>query len=302
MCIRDRQLRKEGYQITVYDRYDRPGGLLIYGIPNFKLEKFVVERRTKLLEESGIKFVHNFEVGKDATLDELREKHDAILIATGVYKARDITTPGSGLDGIVPALEYLTASNKKSLGDKVEAFDDGTLNAENKDIVVIGGGDTAMDCVRTAIRQKARSVSCLYRRDRVNMPGSQREVQNAEEEGVVFKWLSAPQAFIGDVKVGTVQAQRIHLGQPDATGRQVPEVIEGSTHELHADMVIKAWPAIKDDRDSVSIKLMDNPLAADAMSQRGQLRLALLKGREQTKYLSKNLLKGTDLDLSLIHI
>ena len=122
----------------------------------------------------------------------------------------------------------------------MEAFDNGALNAENKDVVVIGGGDTAMDCVRTAIRQKAKSVSCLYRRDRANMPGSQREVQNAEEEGVVFKWLSAPQAFLGDVCVDTVQAQRIHLGQPDATGRQVPELIEGSTHELPADMVIKA--------------------------------------------------------------
>ena len=120
----------------------------------------------------------------------------------------------------------------------MEAFDNGTLNAENKD-TVSGGGDTAMDCVRTAIRQKAKSVSCLYRRDRVNMPGSQREVQNAEEEGVVFKWLSAPQSFLGDVKVRAVQAH-VFIWVPDATGRQVPEVIEGSTHEMPADMVIKA--------------------------------------------------------------
>ena len=180
------------------------------------------------------------DVGGETSFEDIWAEHDAILVATGVYKARDISTPGSGLDGIVPALEYLTASNQKSLGDRVKAFDNGTLNAESKDVVVIGGGDTAMDCVRTAIRQKAKSVSCLYRRDRANMPGSQREVQNAEEEGVVFKWLSAPQAFLGDFKVGAVQAQRIHLGQPDATGRQVPEVIEGSTHELPADMVIKA--------------------------------------------------------------
>jgi glutamate synthase (NADPH/NADH) small chain len=170
----------------------------------------------------------------------LRAKHTAILIATGVYKARDIALPGVGLGGIVPALDYLTASNRKSLGDAVPAFDAGTLDAAGKDVVVIGGGDTAMDCVRTAIRQNAKSVSCLYRRDRANMPGSQREVQNAEEEGVVFKWLSAPQAFIGDDQVRAVRAQRIHLGQPDATGRQVPEVIDGSAHEMPADLVIKA--------------------------------------------------------------
>ena len=233
-------LRHRGYQVHVYDRYDRIGGLLMYGIPGFKLEKSIVERRGKLLRDSGVHFHLNVDVGGEISFEDIWAEHDAILLATGVYKARDVATPGSGLNGIVPALEYLTASNRKSLGDEVEAFDNGALNAENKDVVVIGGGDTAMDCVRTAIRQKAKSVSCLYRRDRANMPGSQREVQNAEEEGVVFKWLSAPQAFLGDVRVETVQAQRIHLGQPDATGRQVPELIEGSTHELSADLVIKA--------------------------------------------------------------
>jgi glutamate synthase (NADPH/NADH) small chain len=233
-------LRQRGYQVTVYDRYDRVGGLLIYGIPGFKLEKYVVERRHKLLVEGGVTFRLNCAIGTDLTFDELRATHDAVLIATGVYKARDIAAPGSGLDGIVPALDYLTASNRKSLGDDVPAYDGGALNAEGKDVVVIGGGDTAMDCVRTAIRQKAKSVSCLYRRDRANMPGSQREVQNAEEEGVAFKWLSAPQAFLGDDHVTAVQAQKIHLGQPDATGRQVPQIIDGSSHDLPADMVIKA--------------------------------------------------------------
>ena len=160
------------------------------------------------------------------------------LIATGVYKARDIGVPGVGLSGVVPALDYLTASNRKSLGDEVVDFDNGVLNAEGRDVVVIGG-DTAMDCVRTAIRQKARSVSRLYRRDRANMPGSQREVANAEEEGVEFRWLSAPQAFLGDNHVRAVQAQKIHLGQPDATGCQVPQIIE-LAHEIQADLVIKA--------------------------------------------------------------
>ena len=234
------ELRKKGFQVTVYDRYDRSGGLLIYGIPNFKLEKYVVQRRTQLLEKSGIKFINNFEVGKDSTLKELKEKHDAILISTGVYKAREINLPGSDLANIFPAMEFLTASNKKGLGDKVELFDDGTLNAKGKDVVVIGGGDTAMDCVRTAIRQEAKSVKCLYRRDKENMPGSAREVQNAEEEGVQFIWLSSPVKFIGNNKVESVEVNKIKLGDPDDSGRRKPEIIEGSNYNIKADLVIKS--------------------------------------------------------------
>ncbi|MDB9742298.1 NAD(P)-dependent oxidoreductase [Candidatus Pelagibacter sp.] len=234
------QLRKLGYQITVYDRYDRAGGLMIYGIPNFKLEKFVVERRTKLLEEGGIKFVQNFEVGKDATLEQLRKRHDALLIATGVYKAREIDLPGKDLGNIFPAMEFLTASNKKGLGDKVELFDNGTLNAEGKNIVVIGGGDTAMDCVRTSIRQKAKSVKCLYRRDKENMPGSAREVANAEEEGVEFVWLSSPKEFIGINKVEGLMVDKIKLGEPDDSGRRKPEIQNNSHFNIKADIVIKA--------------------------------------------------------------
>jgi glutamate synthase (NADPH) small chain len=234
------QLRKNGYKITVYDRYDRAGGLLIYGIPNFKLEKYVVERRTKLLKDGGIEFVQNFEIGKDATLEQLRKKHDAILIATGVYKPREIELPGSDLENIFPAMEFLTASNKKGLGDKVELFDKGILNAEGKDIVVIGGGDTAMDCVRTSVRQKAKSVKCLYRRDKENMPGSAREVDNAEEEGVEFVWLSSPKKFKGTNKVENLIVDQIQLGEPDDSGRRRPQVKEGSEFEIKADMVIKA--------------------------------------------------------------
>ena len=234
------QLRKLGYQITVYDRYDRAGGLMIYGIPNFKLEKFVVKRRTKLLEEGKIKFVQNFEVGKDATLEQLRKKHDALLIATGVYKAREIDLPGKDLGNIFPAMEFLTASNKKGLGDKVELFDNGTLNAEGKNIVVIGGGDTAMDCVRTSIRQKAKSVKCLYRRDKENMPGSAREVANAEEEGVEFVWLSSPKEFIGTNKVEGLIVDKIKLGEPDDSGRRKPEIQNDSHFNIKADIVIKA--------------------------------------------------------------
>ena len=233
-------LRRKGYRVTIYDRYDRVGGLLIYGIPGFKLEKDIVLRRAELLKAGGIDFVMNCEIGRDISFAELREKHEAILIATGVYKAREIKIPGVGLDGVVPALDFLTASNRKSLGDDVAEFDSGVLNAENKDVVVIGGGDTAMDCVRTAVRQNAKSVTCLYRRDKANMPGSQREVQNAEEEGVNFQWLSAPHALLGDGSVRSVRARRIHLGQPDETGRQVPQIIENSDFDVDADLVIKA--------------------------------------------------------------
>ncbi len=234
------ELRKSGYQVTIYDRYDRPGGLLIYGIPNFKLEKFVVERRTKLLKDSGIKFVQNFEVGKDKTLYELKNKHDAILIATGVYKAREIEIPGHNLKNIYPAMDFLTASNRKGLGDKVELFDNGTLNAEGKNVVVIGGGDTAMDCVRTSIRQKAKTVKCLYRRDRENMPGSAREVKNAIEEGVEFVWLTSPKSFIGETKVSAVEVNKMKLGDPDPSGRRRPEVEKGSNYNIPADLVIKS--------------------------------------------------------------
>jgi len=234
------QLRRKGYQVTVYDRYDRAGGLMIYGIPGFKLEKEVVERRTRLIADAGVTFRMNFEVGRDASLQELRDRHDALLIATGVYKARDVLLPGAGLENVFAAMDYLTASNRKGLGDSVPAFEDGTLDAAGKDVVVIGGGDTAMDCVRTAVRQGARSVKCLYRRNRANMPGSQREVANAEEEGVDFVWLAAPEAFDGETAVSEVRALRVHLGVADATGRQTPQVIEGSGFRLPADMVIKA--------------------------------------------------------------
>jgi glutamate synthase (NADPH/NADH) small chain len=234
------ELRKSGYSVTIYDRYDRPGGLLIYGIPNFKLEKFVVERRTDRLRKSGIKFKKNFEVGKNITINQLRKKHDAILIATGVYKPREINLLGKNLKNIFPAMDFLKASNKKGLGDKVKNFDNGILNAKDKDIVVIGGGDTGMDCVRTAIRQNAKSVKCLYRRDRENMPGSAREVYNAEEEGVEFLWLSNPKKFIGKSQIESVLVERMELGETDFSGRKKPEPIPHSDFQIKADMVIEA--------------------------------------------------------------
>jgi glutamate synthase (NADPH/NADH) small chain len=233
-------MRARGYEVHVYDRHDRAGGLLTYGIPGFKLEKHVVMRRVERLREAGIIFHQSFEVGRDATLAELREKHDALLIATGVYKPRAIKAPGVGAPGVVDALDYLVASNRKGFGDAVPAFDDGSLDAAGKNVVVVGGGDTAMDCVRTAVRQGATSVKCLYRRDRANMPGSQREVNHAEEEGVEFVWLSAPEAFDGTEQVAGVRVAKMRLGQPDASGRRAPEPDPGSEYRVDADLVIKA--------------------------------------------------------------
>ncbi len=310
------ELRKSGYQVTIYDRYDRPGGLLIYGIPNFKLEKNIVERRTKLLKESGIKFVQNFEVGATQTLYDLKEKHDAILIATGVYKAREIDIPGHNLKNIFPAMEFLTASNRKGLGDKVKLFDNGTLNAEGKNVVVIGGGDTAMDCVRTSVRQKAKSVKCLYRRDRENMPGSAREVGNAIEEGVDFVWLTSPKSFIGNTKVEAVEVNKMKLGDPDSSGRRRPEIELGSEYQIKADLVIKSlgfdpenlprlfnaselaiskWGTIKINFDTMQTNLDGVFAAGDIVRGASLVVWAIRDGRDAAvqieKYLKSKLIK-----------
>ena len=314
------QLRKKGYKITIYDRYDRAGGLLIYGIPNFKLEKEVVERRIQLLKDGGINFKLNFEVGKDATLDELKKEHDAILIATGVYKPREIDIKGSDLGNIFPAMEFLTTSNKKGLGDKVENFENGTLNAKDKNVVVIGGGDTAMDCVRTAVRQKAKSVKCLYRRDKENMPGSAREVANAEEEGVEFVWLSGPKEFIGKNKVEKVLVNKMKLGDPDDGGRRKPIIDEGSEYEIETDIVIKSlgfdpedlpklfdekdlqvskWGTIKIDFDTMETNLKGVFAAGDIVRGASLVVWAIKDGRDVAENIDKLLKSKREQDLKV---
>ena len=314
------QLRKKGYKITICDRYDRAGGLLIYGIPNFKLEKEVVERRIQLLKDGGINFKLNFEVGKDATLDELKNEHDAILIATGVYKPREIDIKGSDLGNIFPAMEFLTTSNKKGLGDKVENFENGTLNAKDKNVVVIGGGDTAMDCVRTAVRQKAKSVKCLYRRDKENMPGSAREVANAEEEGVEFVWLSGPKEFIGKNKVEKVLVNKMKLGDPDDGGRRKPIIDQGSEYEIETDIVIKSlgfdpedlpklfdekdlqvskWGTIKIDFDTMETNLKGVFAAGDIVRGASLVVWAIKDGRDVAESIDKLLKSKRKQDLKV---
>jgi glutamate synthase (NADPH/NADH) small chain len=245
------QLRIEGWQVTIYDRHDRAGGLLIYGIPNFKLEKEIVQRRTKRLEVSGIEFVMNCDVGVDVSFAKLREKHQAVLIATGVYKARNLTCEGGDAEGVTAALPFLIESNKRGLGDTIEGE-----TAKGKKVVVIGGGDTAMDCVRTAIRQGAESVTCLYRRDHANMPGSRRETANAQEEGVKFEWLASPKSIqSSDGKAKAVSTYRMRLGQKDASGRQSPVVLEGADFDVDADLVIKALGFTPEDMSILSEEL-----------------------------------------------
>lgn len=233
------RLREAGFDIVVYERADRAGGLLIYGIPGFKLEKPVVQRRIERLETAGVEFRLGVEVGHDITLEEIRSEHHAVLLATGVYVPRELDCPGSD-KGVIGALDFLIRANRDDLGDA--PADDNTLNAQGRHVVVIGGGDTAMDCVRTAVRQGAASVSCLYRRDRANMPGSAREVVSAEEEGVQFHWLTAPLAIEHDADgaVRAVRGQGMRLGAPGLGGRRAVEPCPEIIKEIKADMVISA--------------------------------------------------------------
>ncbi|WP_313102758.1 NAD(P)-dependent oxidoreductase [Brevundimonas sp.] len=232
------RLRSEGYAVTVYDRHDRAGGLLTYGIPGFKLEKRIVRRRIDRLVEGGVQFVLSTNVGVDVSMDELRSRHDAVLLAMGVYQARTLAVPGRGPNDTVAALDFLIAQNRVDCGDAADAS---APHAAGRDVVVVGGGDTAMDCVRTAIRQGANSVVCLYRRDRENMPGSAREVQNAEEEGVRFEWLGAPKALMSKGEAVTaVRAQRMALTEAAPGQRRDIAPVAGSDFDLPADLVIEA--------------------------------------------------------------
>ncbi len=229
-------LLRSGIAVTMYERAERAGGLLTYGIPNFKLDKKIVQRRVSLLEDAGLKLVLNCEVGKDISFEEITNSHDAIFIGVGATKAKFASLSGEKAKNVYPAMDYLTAIQKKNF----EVSYDTKFDFKNLDVVVIGGGDTAMDCLRTAKREGAKSVTCLYRRDELNMPGSKKEYKNAMEEGVDFKFLASPKEIIlnEDGLATSVEIIRTTLGLKDESGRQKMQEVKGSETKVNADVVI----------------------------------------------------------------
>ena len=232
-------LTRSGIHSHVFDKNDEIGGLLTYGIPEFKLEKSVVKRRRKILEGMGIKFHMGVEVGKDINFKNIYKDYDAVFLGMGTYTSLEGGFKGEKLNGVYKAIDYLISNTKKLLNmnsGKAEY-----INFKGKNVVVLGGGDTAMDCNRTAIRQGAKSVTCLYRRDEKNMPGSRREVQNAKEEGVIFNFNIQPIDILGNEKVEGVKIVQTELGEPDQNGRRIPIPISGSERIYNADVVIVAF-------------------------------------------------------------
>jgi glutamate synthase (NADPH/NADH) small chain len=232
-------LVRNGVEAHVFDRYPRIGGLLTYGIPPFKLEKDVVETRRQLMEGMGVQFHLGTEIGRDIAFDRLIEDYDAVFLGMGTYKYVQGQFPGENLEGVVEALPYLIGNINHVLKEPQPNFD--YINLQGRRVVVLGGGDTAMDCVRTAIRQGAFSVTCAYRRDEANMPGSRREVKNAKEEGVEFLFNRQPVEIIGDGQVEGIRMVQTRMGEPDEKGRRRPEVVPDSEETLPADAVVIAF-------------------------------------------------------------
>ena len=232
-------LIRAGINCDVYDKHPEIGGLLTFGIPEFKLEKSVVRRRRKLLEEMGIKFHLNKEVGKDISFKKLYERYDAVFLGMGTYTSLEGGFKGEDLPQVHKAIDYLIGNTNHLL--KFQQKESDYINLNGKDVVILGGGDTAMDCNRTAIRQGAKSVTCLYRRDEENMPGSRREVVNAKEEGVIFEFNIQPIEIIGNQKVEGIKTIQTKLGEPDQNGRRVPVPIQGSETIYPADEVVIAF-------------------------------------------------------------
>ena len=232
-------LTRSGVKSVVYDKYEEIGGLLTFGIPEFKLEKDVVKRRRKILEDMGVEFKLGQEVGKDVSFEKIYKKFDAVFLAMGTYTSLKGGFKGEDLPGVYKALDYLISNTNKMLNLQKNKTD--FINFKGKKVVILGGGDTAMDCNRTAIRQGAESVTCLYRRDEENMPGSKREVVNAKEEGVNFEFNIQPIEIVGDKNVTGVKTIKTELGEPDQNGRRVPVSIPGSEKIYDADVVVIAF-------------------------------------------------------------
>ena len=232
-------LIRNGVKPVVYDRYEEIGGLLTFGIPEFKLEKEVVKNRRAVMEEMGVEFVLGTEVGKDITFQQLLADYDSVFMGTGTYTYMKGGFPGEDLPGVFEALPFLISNANRCLGLEKDAAD--FINMDGKHVVILGGGDTAMDCNRTSIRQGANSVTCAYRRDEANMPGSKREVANAKEEGVQFLWNRQPIEIVGSDRVEGVKVVTTQLGEPDERGRRRPEPVPDSEEIILADRVIIAF-------------------------------------------------------------
>ena len=232
-------LTRSGVKSHVYDKYEEIGGLLTFGIPEFKLEKKVVKKRRDILEGMGVEFFLGKEIGKDIQFKELYENYDAVFLGMGTYTSLEGGFKGEKLPNVFRALDYLISSTNRLL--KIEQDKEKFINLKGKNVIVLGGGDTAMDCNRTAVRQGAKSVKCLYRRDEKNMPGSKREVINAKEEGVEFEFNVQPIEIIGNEKVEGIKVVRTELGEADQNGRRVPIPIPGSELIIEADAVIIAF-------------------------------------------------------------
>lgn len=302
-------LLRSGIAVTMYEGADRAGGLLTYGIPNFKLDKKIVERRVSLLEEAGLKLVLNTKVGEDITFEELADSHDAMFIGVGATKGKNAGIGGEKASNVYAAMEYLTAIQKKHFKTPYDKkFDFKDLN-----VVVIGGGDTAMDCLRTAKREGARSVTCLYRRDEKNMPGSKKEYKNAMEEGVDFTFLVSPKEIILDEsgKAISVEVIKNNLGAKDESGRQKMEEIKGSEYRVKADVIImslgfdpvipsflaengietNSWGGIVINEETYETTTAGIYAGGDCFRGADLVVTAALDGREAARHISKSLLK-----------
>ena len=262
-------LTRNGVKAVVYDRYEEIGGLLTFGIPEFKLEKDVVKKRRSIMEEMGIEFVLNTEIGKDIPFKQLLDEYDAVFLGMGTYTYMKGGFPGEDLPGVHEALPFLISNVNRCLGLEKNIAD--FVDMKDQRVVVLGGGDTAMDCNRTSIRQGAQSVTCAYRRDEENMPGSKREVSNAKEEGVQFLWNRQPIEIVGNGKVEGIKLVTTQLGEPDERGRRQPEVVAGSEEIIAADRVIIAFgfrPSPSDWFKDFNIELDDRQrVKAPATSQ-----------------------------------
>ena len=251
-------LTRNGVKAKIYDKYSRIGGLLTFGIPPFKLDKDIVEKRKEILEGMGVEFILNTEVGKDVDFQDIYDSHDAVFLGMGTYKPMKGNFKGEDLDGVHEALPFLISNINNEL-----KIDTNLITMKNKKVVILGGGDTAMDCNRTSIRQGAESVKCVYRRDEENMPGSKKEVKNAKEEGVEFMFNYQPIEIVGEKKVEGIKVVKTKLGPPDAMGRKNPIILENSEKIIPADNVIIAFgfqPSPADWFSNYQIETKDNGL------------------------------------------